>query len=64
MFLRNGRVFREPRTEWLQLEPGDSALALTGQAGLKVDDQIFHGLRCPRYATRDHRLAGRNTWNT
>ena len=41
MFLRNGRVFREPRTKWLQLEPGDSALALTGQAGLKVDDHFF-----------------------
>ena len=63
MFLRNGRAFREPRTEWLQLEPGDS-LALTGPAGLKVDDQIFNGLRCPRYATRDHWWAGMNTWNT
>ena len=41
MFLRNGRVFREPRTKWLQLEPGDSALALTRPGGLKVDDHFF-----------------------
>jgi len=42
IFLRNGTVFRGPRTEWLQLEPVDSALALTGPAGLKVADHIFH----------------------
>ena len=41
MFLRNGSAFREPRTEWLQLEPGDSPLALRGPAGLKVDDHFF-----------------------
>ena len=39
--LGNGRVFREPRTEWLQLEPGDSPLALTRPVGLKVDDHFF-----------------------
>ena len=33
--LGNGRVFREPRTEWLQLEPGDSPLALTEPGGEK-----------------------------
>jgi len=40
IFLRNGTVFRGPRTEWLQLEPVDSALALTRPGGLKVDDHF------------------------
>ena len=33
-------MFRGPRTEWLQLEPVDSALALTRPGGLKVDDHF------------------------
>ena len=66
MFLRNDRVFREPRTKWLQLEPVDSALALTGQAGLKVDDHFFtvYDVPAARLAIIGWRAGTRGTHRT